>query len=336
MLTSGKVLLIGGKTSPGTDTATVDVFDPATSTMSAAAPMGTARNGHSATLLPNGKVLVAGGDVAPNGATLASAELYDPTKNTWAPAAATNQARAHHAGILMGNGKVFVTGGDGGLQTPIPSGSEVYDPGTNTWTAAQTFYGLRPYGPTATVLSDGRVLVYGGVEQVQPGNAAEFWDPATGQAGFDRFIGPSTAYSTTALLADGTVIIVGGEESYNPTGAVNTTTIFDPAKETCPGACQDSTWSAGPPMNVGHCEHTMTTLHSGLILVAGGRCGTSESIAVAEIYEQVGKKWWPAATMQQARGFHTAVLLPDGRVLVAGGTLIGGAITATTEIYTPA
>jgi hypothetical protein len=335
-LQNGKVLLIGGQSSAGADTATVDLFDPTTNSMSAAAPLSTARNGHTATLLPNGKVLVVGGNSGPNGPTLGSAEIYDPAVNRWTAAAALNQPRAHHAAILMGNGKVFVTGGDGGTQSPIPTGSEVYDPGTNTWTSAQTFYGLRPNGPTATVLSDGRVMIYGGVQQVQPGNAAEFWDAATGQEMFGRFIGPSTGYSTTALLSDGTVMIVGGEDSSNPTGALNTTTIFDPAKETCPGACQVSSWSAGPAMNVGHCEHTMTTLHGGLILVAGGRCGTSESIAAAELYEPAGKRWWPAGTMQEARGFDTAALLPDGRVLVAGGILIGGAITATMEIYTPA
>jgi hypothetical protein len=217
-----------------------------------------------------------------------------------------------------------------------PTGNEVYDPGTNTWTSTQAFYGDRPHGTTATVLSDGRALVYGGVQQVQPGNSYELYDPATGQESFGHNIGPGdTSFSTTALLTNGTVIIVGGEQTYNPTGALNTTYFYDPTKDNnaCTGC---DSWSAGPAMNVGHCRHTMTTLPSGLILVAGGRCGSSESIAVAELYDPAGQKWWPAGTMQTARGFHVAALLSGGRVLVAGGFIIHGAATATTEIYTPA
>src|SRR4029077_11979658 len=165
---------------------------------------------------------------------------------------------------------------------------------------------------------------------------SEFWDPTTGQASSGRFIPDSTDYSTAALLSDGTVIIVGGQVSGNQTGALNTTQFYDPSKEVCPGACVVSAWSAGPAMNVGHCEHTMTTLRNGLLLVAGGRCGGSESIAVAELYEPASKKWTLASNMQTARGYHVAVLLADGRVFVAGGILIGGAVTPTTEIYTPA
>ena len=344
-LPNGKVLLIGGKTSPTTDTATVDIFDPTAGTVLAAASMGSARNGHSATLLPNGKVLVAGGDSAPDGGpTLGSAELYDLTTNTWTPAARMNQPRARHAAVLMSNGKVFVTGGEvsfrpmpGGFSASTPTGPEVYDVGTNTWSAAQSFYGLRPYGPIAIVLKDGRVMTYGGVQQVQPGNSYEFYDPATGQASYARFMGPGdTSFSTATLLGNGTVLIVGGVQTYNPSGPLSTTAIFDPAMDSpgCSSNC--NSWSAGPVMNVGHCRHTMTTLRGGLILVVGGRCDPAESIAVAELYDPAGKRWLPPATMQNARGYHVAALLADGRVLVAGGYVVGGEITATTEIYTPA
>jgi len=92
----------------------------------------------------------------------------------------------------------------------------------------------------------------------------------------------------------------------------------------------------GPVMNVGHCRHTMTVLQNGLILIAGGRCGSSESIKVAELYDQASNTWHMAASMNDARGFHVAALMRDGRVLVAGGFVPGGAITATVEVYTPA
>ncbi len=335
-LPRGGVLLIGGESTFTTITASADIFDPTTNTIHPAAPMSTARSGHTATLLPNGKVLVVGGFSGPGVPALGSAELYDPATNSWTLAAAMNQPRAHHAAVLMGNGKVFVTGGEGGPGNSIPSASEIYDPGTNTWTSAQTFYGYRPNGTTATVLKDGRLTIYGGVEQVQPGNSYEFYDPATGRAAYGRFMGPGdTSYSTVASLEDGTVIIVGGQQTYNPTGALNATAIFNPALDVAGNTTTDA-WSAGPAMDVGHCRHTMTTLRNGLLLVAGGRCGSSESIAVAEPYDPVGKRWLPAAPLLNARGIHTAVLLPDGRVLVAGGSKISAAITDTTEIYTPA
>jgi len=175
---SGEVLLIGGETSSTTDTATVDLFQPPSDTFNPnpPPPMKTPRNGLSATLLPNGKVLVAGGSSTPNGPALASAELYDPTTNTWSDAAPMAEARAHHVAVLMNNGRVFVAGGDGGGGVD-PQTNEIYDPVTNTWTGAQTFFGYRPSGPALAVLSDGRVMIFGGVSLVQPGNNLEIYDP---------------------------------------------------------------------------------------------------------------------------------------------------------------
>lgn len=89
-------------------------------------------------------------------------------------------------------------------------------------------------------------------------------------------------------------------------------------------------------MSVAHCHHTMTTLKNGLILVAGGRCGTADSIATSELYDPATRKWWPAGDLQDPRGYQAAVMLADGRVLVAGGVFPGGWISGNTEIYIPA
>jgi len=146
----------------------------------------------------------------------------------------------------------------------------------------------------------------------------------------------SRNFATAALLPDGTVILAGGQANPDPQGAVNSTDIYDPSKDnaSCTGGC--SAWSVGPAMNVGHCHGTMTTLSNGMLLVAGGRCGPADSIAVAELYDPAAKQWSPAASLGSARGFDAAALLKDGRVLVAGGILAGGAISNTMEIYTPA
>ena len=334
-LPSGKVLLVGGLTSPTAATAKVDLYDPATNTMAAAAPMAAARSGHSAVLLPNGKVLVAGGVSNPNGgAALASAELYDPGTDTWSAAAPMAEARAHHAAVVMGNSKVLVAGGDGG-SGPAARGSEIYDPGTNTWTSIVSV-APRTHGPTATVLNDGRVMIANGLQQEVPmaWQSVEFYDPARAQpSGAPTATPYDRSYSTAALLGDGRVIVAGGQLTYNPTGAVNTTAIYDPTKDV--GNSGMPGWTSGPAMNVGHCHHTMTTLKSGVVLVVGGRC-QSDSIAVAELLDPAATKWSLDRAMLAARGNHTAVLLQDGRVLVAGGFGTGGAVVDTTELYTPA
>src|SRR6266516_555257 len=117
--------------------------------------MSEARDGHTATLLANGKVLVAGGNDA-------TAELYDPATNGWSPAASMGQERSEPAAILLPNGKVLVAGGDFGPNPPAYLASaELYDPATNTWTPTGSMAVARRH-PTATLLMDGRILVVGG------------------------------------------------------------------------------------------------------------------------------------------------------------------------------
>jgi hypothetical protein len=337
LLLNGKVLLAGGKTDSNADTAYVHLFDPASNGISLAATMNTPRNGHSATRLPDGRVLVAGGASFPTGPALTSAEIYDPVTNSWTNVASMAQPRGHHVAVLLTNGKVYVVGGDGGRAQKNPTTSEVYDPRTNTWTSAEMNYGPRPYGPTVTSLTEGRVMIMGGLELLGP-LPAEFYDPATGQATPGRFT-PATGqrtFATAAQLIDGTVIVVGGYGYNNFTGPTSTD-LYDPSKDnaTCLAAgC--TAWTAGPPLYSDHCHHTMTTLKNGLLLVVGGQCVPTASVQTSELYDPIAKRWLPTASLQEARGYHVAVLLADGRVMVAGGEQAGGGISITTEIYTPA
>jgi hypothetical protein len=331
-LPSGKVLLMGGLTSQAADTATVDLFDPVTNTLATAAPMLSPRHGFTATLLSNGEVLVAGGATSPDAGVLASAAVYDPGANTWTAVASMAQPRAHHVAVLMNDGKVFVVGGDGGARGD-PKDPEVYDPRTDTWTTVPRFnWGDRPRGPAITALSDGRVFVFSGFAVANLGDAVvQYYDPATAQASYSVYLSDfELDYSTAAQLRDGTVLIVGGQQVYNPAGGLAQMIVFDVGLDR-PGS---NPWSIGPAMNVGHCHHTMTMLQGGTLLVAGGRCGTTESIGVVELYEPTGKKWGLVAPLLDARGYHTAVLLADGRVLVAGGIGVGGTILDSTEVYT--
>src|SRR6267143_974733 len=122
--------------------------------------LGSARRNHTATLLPNGKVLVAGGfDNSGNG--LASAELYDPASGTWSAAGSLTTARYSHTATLLPNGKVLVAGGLDSSNNASAS-AELYDPASGSWSATGSL-GTARENHTATLLPNGKVLVAGGV-----------------------------------------------------------------------------------------------------------------------------------------------------------------------------
>jgi Galactose oxidase, central domain len=121
--------------------------------------LATARSRHTATLLPNGLVLVAGG--ADNSNPISSCELFNPSTGTWSPAALLNNERAYHTANLLSDGRVLVAGGYN-LSLDSVRTSELYDSSTNTWTFTIQLNDRR-YQHTGTLLQDGRtVLVIGG------------------------------------------------------------------------------------------------------------------------------------------------------------------------------
>jgi len=106
-----------------------------TGTWAKTGSMSVARNGHTATLLPDGHVLVVGGQCCTEPA-VASAELYDPVNGTWSGTGALGEARRNHTAVLLLNGKVLVYGGDrGNSRSPGIGTAELYDPVTGVWVA---------------------------------------------------------------------------------------------------------------------------------------------------------------------------------------------------------
>lgn len=287
-------------------------------TWSAAARMAAARVGHTATLLSDGKVLIAGGSY---GAALDSAELYDPGTDTWSPAAGMASAREYHTATLLPNGKVLVAGGTG---ASVSNTAELYDPGTNTWTAAASMANAR-YNHTATVLPDGTVLVAGGWGAFgAPVSSAERYDPTTNTWTAAGTMATTRENHTATLLPDGRVLVAGGyTECCSTLITLNSAELYDPGT---------NTWSSAGSMAVSRADHTATLLANGKVLIAGGD-GGGGAMSSADLYDPGTNTWSAAASMSTPRQLHTATLLSSGQVLVAGGT--GAGDLSSTELYDP-
>jgi N-acetylneuraminic acid mutarotase len=281
-LSNGKVLVAGGfhragQLDLGEDVASAEIYDPATDGWTGAGGMATAREGHTATLLPNGKVLVVGG-TDNNGVALASAEMYDPATNGWSGAASMATAREDHTATLLPNGKVLVAGGRngsitiGGSAANVLTSTEVYDPATNGWSSAASMATARA-SHTATLLPNGKVLVAGGFQTVggdePPEASAEIYDPASDSWSSAAHMATGRETHTATLLDDGKVLVAGGTDS-------TLTEIYDPATDS---------WSGAGSMAIARAFHTATLLPNGRVLVAGGNNGQLFGVeASAELY----------------------------------------------------
>ena len=278
----------------------------------AAGGLATARYGHTATLLNNGMVLVAGGFGGPVvGAPvlLTSAELYDPATNTWSSAGSLAHARCGHTATLLNNGMVLVVGGSGSNNSfSLLASAELYNPATNTWSPAGSLATGR-YMHTATSLNNGMVLVAGGVQVWSvPLASAELYNPATNTWSVAGSLATARFSHTATLLNNGMVLVAGGSKSDQ--FGLASTELFNPAT---------NTWSVAGSLATARYYHTATLLNNGMVLVAGGGGGPSPTLARTELYNPATNTWSPVGSLATARYVHTATLLNNGMVLVECG-----------------
>jgi N-acetylneuraminic acid mutarotase len=225
LLPNGKVLVAGGHAFSGQGldlhTNAAALYDPASGTWSATGSMADRRARHTATLLPNGKVLVAGGYDWNSSSTRASAELYNPATGTWTPTGNLTEPRSDHTATLLHGGKVLVTGGRNQAgNSAIPS-AELYDPSTGTWTPTGSLAGGRAYH-TATLLASNRVLVTGGSDGNGSLATAELYDPTSGNWTSTGSLRQARADHTAILLPDTRVLIAGGGSNDSRTAELYT------------------------------------------------------------------------------------------------------------------
>ena len=317
LLLDGRVLIAGGTRSssnPILALASAELYDPATGTFAAAGDMTTARIGGTATLLPDGRVLITGSDNRPGSSAGTSAELYDPTTGTFT--ATGGMAAPHCCATLLNNGKVLMIGG--------PS-AELYDPSTGTFTAtgSMTTDGRHE----ATLLPDGRVLI-ANVKDPAP-QPAELYDAVTGT--FNRTGAMAGGAGTVTLLASGKVLLAGGRNEGGD-WLFASTELYDPTS---------GTFTDGGKMLHARDSHTATLLSDSSVLMTGGSAGGAPTYADAELYDPSAGGFAATVNMTARRSVHTATLLNDGRVLITGGAYwIGDGdspyLLSSAELYNPA
>lgn len=406
MLRNGKVLVLAGKTPPGggVRTATTELFDPVSRAWFDGPLLAGARERQTATVLRDGRVLVAGnwgGDPAP-------VELYEPANNVFRSLdAGMLVGRSEHTATRLLDGRVLVAGGFNVSVNDVLASAELFDPATLTWSDAGTFAGKRDQHG-ASLLPDGRVLIAGGMPDPSGTGAAlstmAVFDPASGawsataQPMLDQHADPTLSLlpsgevliagggggaataelflagagatvdagrmlgrwdHTAVVLPTGEVAIVGGINGGGRLGTVSFyappapgwSTLPDlPAPEPRPAAVvlpdgqalvvgdgsalydpAGNAWARVPGPAVSRARHTLSLLHSGKVLLAGG------GDARCELFDPGTRAWTMTGALSAHRSAHSATVLGDGRVLVAGGTDLtsGTSSLDTAELYDP-
>ena len=275
VLKSGKVLLAGEH-----DTLSgAELYDPETGKWSATGKLATGRGGHTATLLPDGKVLIAGGiDYSADGTPIfASAELYDPDKGTWSATGSMTVSRFKHAAVRLGSGEVLVAGGtstEPSNDRPLAS-AEIYNPVAGAWRTVGSMATGREL-VKAILLPDGRVLAVGGsighFGKYKALASAEVYDPKTERWTSTGALLKARTQFTMTLLGDGRVLVAGGARPY--TSALSTAEIYDPTS---------ATWSAAGSMKTPRWNHRAVLLPNGDVLIVGG-CDLLGELTSVELY----------------------------------------------------
>jgi phospholipase C len=285
------VLITGGQDSGGYSQ-TAEIFDPVTGTSVYTGSMSVPRIQHSATLLPNGKVLIAGGEINdPTG----PAELYDPTTGTFSLTGSLTTRRMGHTATLLRNGMVLLVG-QGGPGMGQDFSAELYDPATESFTSTGSMSVPR-LGHAATLLQSGNVLVTGGTIDT----LAEIYDPNTGSFSTTGSMNASRpeGRTTGTLLPNGNVLIAGGN------GGDASTELYDSST---------GTFTLTGSMSVARVNPSTTLLSDGSVLAVGGSDSGGRGVASAELYcPDLGTRLSAFCSAQVTPIEHVVIIIKENR-----------------------
>lgn len=289
--------------------------EPRVGAVRALPAMQAARAAHTATTLPDGRVLIVGGFT--RAGTGPGTEFFDPSRGAFAPGPSPQVVRHSHTATRLDDGRVLIAGGYGDDTGPLAS-AEIYDPRTNRFASAGAM-GTARANHVAVPLRDGQVLLVGGLgEGWTYLDRAELFDPVT-----ERFT-PLTSMTVpreghaAALLVNGQVLITGGHTGPRRNLTLHASAeIFDP---------QTRTFRRVGDMTIRRHKHDAVRLSDGRVLVTGGsdeRDGDG-AYTSTDIFDPQTRTFAAGPAMRHARYKHlgTSLVLPDGRVLVAGGASV--------------
>jgi hypothetical protein len=310
----------------------------APATLKASPKMATAREGHAAVRLKDGRVLLMGGTVAFVGKCpmacmpppTASVEIYNPSTGKFSRYGLLAEPRSGGAALLLNDGRVLVSGGDN--EYVGSSVIEIYDPAHGTSVvvkppAAQQL----PVYPTVVLLSDGRILVAGGSYDALKSSSTDtlIFDPASGAFSEGPVMAEPRVGAVATLLDDGRVLLVGGDYYVNYGGyATNSAELIDPSRV-----------SSRSKVVTSQDWQTSTKLPDGRVLVMG-RDQYQDDLAcrvpaASEVFDPRTDRFIPVGPMSTPRSGSAAIGIADGRVLVLGGVDCHLAAVGAVEAFDP-
>ncbi|MEJ7728420.1 MAG: kelch repeat-containing protein [Polyangiaceae bacterium] len=261
-LPDGRVLVAGGAPCPDVGGAAAGggaLYDPVAGTWTLAGPLALARWGHSATLLPDGRAMVATGETLGDLGT-PTCEVFDPVTDTWAPLADAPYSATHTALTVLGDGTVLMAGG--GLSGRFASlgDSATFDPLADGWTSTPPLSLARSYH-TISALPDGGALAIAGFRDLAPTDVVERFDLAAGSWDVVAPLNHARHWHTTTPLVGGRFLVAGGSSTILSDGAMRSTEIYDPNADTSTDA---------EDMVEARAVHRDAALPDGSALITGG------------------------------------------------------------------
>jgi len=312
MLPTGKVLFWGYSDEAW-------LWDPATAGLAPAARAGynIFCAGHS--FLPDGRLLVTGGNIS-NNVGLSNAATYDPASDSWVRLRNMNAGRWYPTNTTLANGDVLVVSGDVDGVQGVNRLPQIWQGATGAWRDLIGAPLALPLYPFMHLAPNGRVFASG------PSKVTWYLD-TTGIGSWSALANSIYGfrdYGSSVLYDDGKVLIVGGSDPPTNTAEVIDLNASTPA------------WRSVSPMTYKRRQINATLLPDGTVLVTGGSSspGFNEpagAVYAGELWDPVAETWTTVASFTQYRGYHSfTLLLPDGRVLSGGGDA-----SMSAEVYSP-
>jgi hypothetical protein len=287
-----------------------------------------ARVGHAIVVLPNGNILVSGGEGGSPNSRKSSAEIFDFIEKKWRYTKPMNVKRVSHNMVLLKSGKVLAIGGY------KERSCELFDPITETWSLTDSIPTLRFAGHTVTELKDGSVLVSGGYKvseyytQFEYLHNCEIYNPYVGKWDTTHSLNIGRYNHTTVLLSDGRVLIAGGTSK--TAGSLNTTEVFDVSSKS---------WTVVSSMNESRSKAASILLPDGNVFVSGGDSLSIGNISTknsSEIFDFGKRIWSRSANMINRRSGHIMYFShKKDKLLIFGGAGFQSTLEDTWESYDP-